>query len=172
MTTAVASKKVIQIRPNIVLGPYQNEKDTPRLVSYLNDKTVTGNFGTVLPDVYTTGNALEFLKRDNYKLHYSIRSLEQDDDLIGDIAIYSDGRFGYWLAPEFWNKGIMTQVVGELVREAKAVGVDKIMAEVHTSNPASKAVLTRNGFGFVGEGRDNPKGVLVWKYELDLSTMS
>ncbi|MCJ1294221.1 hypothetical protein MMC34_005778 [Xylographa carneopallida] len=122
-----------------------------------------------MPDVYTTDDALEFLHRHNYKLHYSIRSLEQGDDLIGDIAIYSDGRCGYWLAPAFWNQGIMTQVVGELVREAKSIEIDKIMAEVYTSNPASKAVLVRNGFGFVGEGQDNPKGLLVWKYELDLS---
>ncbi|MCJ1284383.1 hypothetical protein MMC26_003714 [Xylographa opegraphella] len=172
MTALLPAKRVIQIRPNIVLGPYQIDKDTTRLVSYLNDRTVTGNFGVIMPDVYTTDDALQFLKRNNYKLHYSIRNLEQDDDLIGDIAIYSDGRFGYWLSPEYWNKGIMTHAVDGLIREAKLIGIDKITAEVYTSNPASRLVLIRNGFDSLGEGQDNPKGLLAWKFELDLSRVS
>ncbi|MCJ1320766.1 hypothetical protein MMC15_006107 [Xylographa vitiligo] len=172
MTTQLPSRRTIQVRSDVVLGPYQKEKDTPRLVSYLNDKTVTDNFGVWMPDTYTTDDALQFLERHNYKLHYSIRSLKQDDILIGDIAVYSDNRFGYWLAPDFWNKGIMTQVVGALIREAKSVGIDRIMAAAYTSNPASRVVLIRNGFVFVGEGQDNPKGLLEWKYELDLSKIS
>ncbi|MCJ1391509.1 hypothetical protein MMC18_004373 [Xylographa bjoerkii] len=170
MTPLVSSRKAIQIHTNIVLGPYQNEKDTPRLVDYMNDKSLTRNFGSVLPDPYTADDAFEFLNRDNYKLHYSIRTVEPNDSLVGDIAIFTDGSLGYWLAPEFWNKGIMTQAVSELNCEARSSGIDKITAEVFTFNPASRAVLIKNGFGFVGEGVDNPKGLLVWKYELDLST--
>ncbi|MCJ1401253.1 hypothetical protein MMC11_004465 [Xylographa trunciseda] len=172
MTTLASPRTVIQLRHNIVLGPYQNEKDAPRLTVYMNDKTVTRNFGTILPDVYTAANALEFLNRDGYRLRYSIRSLEQDDSLVGDIAIFPTGSLGYWLAPELWNKGIMTQAVGELIREAKSMGFDKITADAFTFNPSSRAVLIKNGFAFTGEGVDNPKGLLAWKYELDLSTKS
>ena len=152
-----------------MLGPYQREKDIPHVVGYMNDKTIIRNFGSILPNPYTVKDALEFLDRDNYKLNYSVRSLEHDNLLIGDIAIFSNHSLGYWLAPEFWNKGIMTHAVCELIGEAKSIGLAKITAEVFTFNPSSSAVLIKNGFGYVGEGVDNPKSLLAWKYELDLS---
>ncbi|REK19650.1 MAG: N-acetyltransferase [Actinobacteria bacterium] len=54
---------------------------------------------------------------------------------------------GYWLAPPFWKKGIMTEGLTEVLRHGfEQLGVVKFEAEVFVDNGASAALLERIGF--------------------------
>ncbi|MCJ1472250.1 hypothetical protein MMC13_000897 [Lambiella insularis] len=157
----------IHLQAGIVLGPYQVKKDIPQMVIHMNDKTITRNFGRTICDPYTPDHALKWLRLDDAKLRYSIRSLDQDDILIGDARISNAGNLGYWLSPDFWNRGIMTRAVAAVICEAKAAGLGKITADVYTFNPPSGKVLIKNGFRYVGDGIDDRKRLAIWKYEHD-----
>lgn len=167
MASSTDPRHTIQLQPGIVLGPYQVQKDIPRIVIHMNDKTITKNFESIMPDPYTPEDAVEWLNKDDVKLRCSIRSLEKGDILIGDATIHSGNSLGYWLSPEFWNKGIMSRAVAEVICEAKAAGLEKIKADVFTFNPSSRKVLIHNGFRYIGDGVDDNKKLPMWKFEHD-----
>ncbi len=58
---------------------------------------------------------------------------------------------GYDLRPEYWNKGIMTEVLGTIIDFAfHTLGVNRIEASVSTENYGSIRVLEK--VGFIKEG--------------------
>lgn len=58
---------------------------------------------------------------------------------------------GYWLAPQFWGQGVMTEAVGEYVRYTfREFDLEKLIAHVFESNLASARVLEKNGFRLEG----------------------
>ncbi|PIB93967.1 GNAT family N-acetyltransferase [Caulobacter sp. FWC2] len=75
---------------------------------------------------------------------------------------------GYGVAPTRWGRGAATRAVADLVAWAR--GDDRVLAltaETSVDNPASQAVLARNGFLAVGEREDSEDGpLIVWRLEL------
>ena len=84
--------------------------------------------------------------------NFAIR--DKNLNLIGGIGFhlkygiksYKD-EIGYWLAKDFWNKGIMTGVVKKLCEigfiENKLIRIEAVVFE---NNLASARVLEKNGF--------------------------
>ena len=81
---------------------------------------------------------------------------DRENGLIGLISLKraaeNVGEIGYWVAPAFWNAGYASEAVDAVVREAARQGYAALTAEVFQDNLASARVLTRAGFGYVGEG--------------------
>jgi RimJ/RimL family protein N-acetyltransferase len=75
---------------------------------------------------------------------------------------------GYGIAPERRNHGYATKAVNLLVEEVRSdQAVEKIVAETAVDNPASKIVLQRNGFTYIGTREDVENGHLdLWKLDL------
>lgn len=77
-------------------------------------------------------------------------------------------RIGYGVAPTRWGKGVATRAVADLAAWARADGrALALTAETSVDNPASQAVLARNGFRAVGEREDSEDGPLIlWRLDL------
>ena len=77
--------------------------------------------------------------------------IECDGQFAGTIGGVRGG-LGYMLAQEFWGRGIATWAVREKLRECfRNHDWDKIEAGAWTDNPASIAVLKKNGFEKTGD---------------------
>lgn len=66
---------------------------------------------------------------------------------------------GYWLAPALWNKGLMTEAASAIVRFGfEKIGLHKIATRCFVDNTASRRVIEKTGFRFVGRAEDD-----VWR---------
>jgi RimJ/RimL family protein N-acetyltransferase len=66
---------------------------------------------------------------------------------------------GFWLAPDQWNKGLMTEAAHEVVRCAfQTIGLHKVIGRCLAANDASRRVIEKLGFRCVGRLEDD-----VWR---------
>ena len=78
------------------------------------------------------------------------RAIEADGELVGSISVFKmDGQdaVGYWIAKEWWGRGIATRALGLLLKE---VAIRPLHARAARSNGASIRVLERCGFVVTG----------------------
>ncbi|PJE25871.1 Protein N-acetyltransferase, RimJ/RimL family [Pseudooceanicola antarcticus] len=57
---------------------------------------------------------------------------------------------GYWVAPSWWNSNVASAAVQALVA-ANPLGDRSFFASVFQDNPGAARVLTKSGFGYVGD---------------------
>lgn len=73
---------------------------------------------------------------------------------LGSDVYRESAAIGYWVAEEFWGRGIMTEVVRAFSDWSfDAFRLRRISAEVFANNPASARVLEKAGFTFEGRLR-------------------
>ncbi|WP_423142934.1 GNAT family N-acetyltransferase [Parablastomonas sp. CN1-191] len=86
-----------------------------------------------------------------------------------------DGRIelGYWIARDFWGRGIATEAASAVLDAARVLGHRRVIARHFVDNPASGRVLRKLGFRPTGAivriasaGRAEPAD--AHSYELDL----
>jgi [ribosomal protein S5]-alanine N-acetyltransferase len=66
---------------------------------------------------------------------------------------------GYWLAPALWGKGLMTEAATAVVRFGfDTIGLHKVTTRCFVENTASRRVIEKTGFRFVGRAEDD-----VWR---------
>ena len=66
---------------------------------------------------------------------------------------------GFWLAPEHWNKGLMTEAADAVMRCAfQTIGLHKVTVGCIADNVASRRVIEKLGFRYVGRLEDD-----VWR---------
>ena len=80
---------------------------------------------------------------------YAIVKLDSNQ-LLGTIGLVSidgaEGELGYWIGEPYWGMGYCTEAARELIRFSfKDMGLDRIVAEHLTSNPASGKVMMKAG---------------------------
>ena len=133
------------------------EIDRVSLAKYINDRVVYENIVTV-PYPYHLEDADEFIEscrafeqKNHARNNWAIR---RKGEMIGGIGfLYTYGldshkdEIGYWLASEYRNKGIMTDVVTEFTKFAHKVRkLNRIQALVFTKNIPSYKVLSKCGY--------------------------
>lgn len=147
----------IEISSDIVLSQV-NKKDKASLIKYLNDYDIYKNTSNI-PHPYTSKDATWWINHVKDKTNvtgrlsnFAIR--DKDLNLIGGIGFHlkygiksHKDEIGYWLAKDFWNKGIMTSVVKKICEIGfKENNLTRIEAVVFQNNSASARVLEKNGF--------------------------
>jgi ribosomal-protein-alanine N-acetyltransferase len=66
---------------------------------------------------------------------------------------------GFWLAPEHWNKGLMTEASEAVMRCAfQTIGLHKVTVGCISENVASRRVIEKLGFRYVGRLEDD-----IWR---------
>jgi len=75
---------------------------------------------------------------------------------------------GYALAPSYRGRGHATAAARELVRRARAAGVERVIAHTLPEHNASTRLLERLEFQLVDEVV-HPDDGPIWRWELDLS---
>ena len=68
---------------------------------------------------------------------------------------HNKAEIGYWLLPQFWKRGIITEVLPVLIDYIQnQKNIHRIEALVEEDNHASRKVLERFGFTYEGKMRD------------------
>ncbi len=99
---------------------------------------------------------------ENHEEKSICRAIVVNGHAVGSIGIFcgtdvyeKSGELGYWLAEEFWNKGIMTRAVRRISKEAfEKFDIMRIFAEPYADNAGSRKVLEKAGFGLEGVMRN------------------
>jgi len=158
-----------------------NRSDTPQLVKHLSNPSIANNLKHP-PFPYTEANAKEwhdFLDNEKEsrpqtaRFRWAIRQCSSSE-LIGDVSLeewdeLGTYRLGYWLAEDYWGKGIMSNTVGQALNIARG-HVSKIVADVKEENWGSRRVLEKNGFKYIGndEATKGEEVFGIWKFELEI----
>lgn len=107
-------------------NPYTDDDANWWLNAVAKNEGVDGTFRAVVVDGKIVGSVSVERKADIYKL---------------------DGELGYMLLNDYWNRGLMTQAVGQVCEIAiKELGLNRITANVFQPNLASQRILLKNGF--------------------------
>ena len=136
--------------------------DAETLAKHANNRNVSINLRNRFPFPYTIQDAKTFLERVVAKDRLEqIFCIDVDGSLVGTIGLHRgedvhrlSAEFGYWLGEEFWNRGIMSEVIPAFVDYCfREFLLKRMFAMPHSSNPASARVLEKAGFVFEGRLR-------------------
>ncbi len=131
-----------------------NEADLDSLVKHANSiniaKWLTNGFP--YPYTYESGKAyLSMIVNDNPT---KIFAIEVNGKAVGSIGLYpqsdiheKNAEMGYWLAEEYWGKGIMTKAIREIVDYGfETFDIIRIFARPFSTNLRSQRTLEKAGF--------------------------
>lgn len=139
--------------------------DAKDLAAALSNKKVQDNLRDGLPYPYTEQDGKEFISAmlsadENETFAFAITV---DNMVLGSIGIFRQGNIhrqtaelGYYIAEEYWGKGIMTEAVKQICEYVFANSdIIRIYAEPFAYNIASCRVLEKVGFQYEGTLRSN-----------------
>ena len=139
--------------------------DAKDLAAALSNKKVQDNLRDGLPYPYTEQDGKDFISAmlsadENETFAFAITV---DNTVIGSIGIFRQenihrqtAELGYYIAEEYWSKGIMTEAVKQICEYVFAKSdIIRIYAEPFAYNIASCRVLEKAGFQYEGTLRSN-----------------
>lgn len=139
--------------------------DARNLAAALSNKKIQDNLRDGLPYPYTEQDGREFISAmlsadENETFAFAITV---DNVAIGSIGIFRQenihrrtAELGYYIAEEYWGKGIMTEAVRQICEYVFSKSdIIRIFAEPFAYNIASCRVLEKAGFQCEGTLRSN-----------------
>ena len=139
--------------------------DAKDLAAALSNKKVQDNLRDGLPYPYTEQDGKEFIsamlsadESETFAFAITVNNM-----VIGSIGIFRQGNIhrqtaelGYYIAEEYWGKGIMTEAVKQICEYVFANSdIIRIYAEPFAYNIASCRALEKAGFQYEGTLRSN-----------------
>ena len=111
---------------------------------------MTGKF----PYPYTQKDGENFIQYCMAENGSFIKAIDVDGEMIGAVGLHlqedihkNNAELGYWIAEPFWNKGIVTSAVAEMIEWGFLnLPINRIFARPYGSNNASRRVLEKIGF--------------------------
>ncbi len=144
---------------DFILREWRRE-DAADVARYADNEKIARNLRDVFPHPYALADAQGFLDiciaGDPETSLF--RAIEIDGRAAGSIALcrgsdvyQKTAELGYWLAEDYWGRGIMTQAVRQLCREGfSRWDIQRIHAEPFAHNAGSRRVLEKAGFSLEG----------------------
>ena len=141
--------------PNCVVREFRSG-DEESLARHANDRRVWRNLKDAFPHPYYLDHARAWIAQNKGESPPHQFAIVVDDCVVGGIGIefrsdiwrYS-AELGYWLAPDYWGRGIMSAVLRAVVDYAFATfDLNRLWAGAFDWNPASIRVLEKAGFAF------------------------
>ena len=139
--------------------------DAAALAAALSNKKVQDNLRDGLPYPYTEQDGTDYISAmlladENDTFAFAITV---DTKVVGSIGIFRQGNIhrqtaelGYYIAEEYWGKGIMTEAVKQICEYVfDKSDIIRIYAEPFSYNVASCRVLEKAGFQYEGTLRSN-----------------
>lgn len=140
------------------------KEDAQDIAQAANNPKIAANLRNVFPHPYTLEDARYYINDciSNEGDHQITRVIEVDGKAVGSIGIFvkddvyeKSAELGYWLSEDYWRKGITTQAVQNICREAFMMfDIIRIYAEPFSYNAGSKGVLEKAGFTYEGTMRN------------------
>ena len=132
-------------------------EDWQELLVRIADEAVVKHLAKV-PWPYTADDARWFAaqEQDARCPHFFITlpSSLRPAEIIGCVGLaQQDGEveLGYWIGREFWGRGYATEAARAVLRLAKVLGHNTVVAGHFIDNPASGSVLRKVGFTPTGQ---------------------
>ncbi|MBL1437834.1 MAG: GNAT family N-acetyltransferase [Rhodobacteraceae bacterium] len=153
------------------------DSDAANIALFVGDKRVAMHLA-VVPHPYPEGAAESYIAYSRAsETSETIWGIDLDGGLIGIISLSRKdegmGNIGYWLAPQLWGGGLMSEALSAVVEPARMAGFKRLFASVHQGNEGSAKVLMKCGFSYLGESETPSisRGGMVpsWEYELVLA---
>lgn len=141
---------------NILLRPWDME-DAERLAEIANNKNIYGNLRDGFPHPYSIEDAKKFIAGAQEENNQSkIFAILIDGIVVGSIGAFfmkdvyrKNVEIGYYLAEEWWGKGIMTKVIKVLTEYLfDNFDIIRIYAEPFARNYGSRRALEKSGYRF------------------------
>lgn len=139
--------------------------DAKDLAAALSNKKILDNLRDGLPYPYTEQDGRDFISAmlaadENDTFAFAITA---DGKVIGSIGAFRQANIhrqtaelGYYIAEEYWGKGIMTEAVKQLCDYVFShTDIIRIYAEPFAHNIGSCRVLEKAGFQYEGTLRSN-----------------
>lgn len=139
--------------------------DAADLALALSNKHIQDNLRDGLPYPYTEKDGMDYISamlssNENDTFAFAI---VVDDNVIGSIGVFRQenihrqtAELGYYIAEEYWGKGIMTDAVKQICNYVfHNSDIIRIYAEPFSYNKASCRVLEKAGFQYEGTLRSN-----------------
>lgn len=139
--------------------------DASDLSAALSNTKIQDNLRDGLPYPYTEQDGIDYISAmlsadENETFAFAITV---DDKVIGSIGVFRQenihrltAELGYYIAEEYWGKGIMTDAVKQICKYVfEKSDIIRIYAEPFAHNTASCRVLEKAGFQFEGTLRNN-----------------
>jgi len=128
--------------------------DIDSLVQYADNKKIAKNLTNHFPHPYSIESGKGFIEMAMKLDPVRIFAISIDGEAVGAIGIHpqedifsKNAEMGYWLAEPFWNKGIMSKAVLEMVEYGfKTFDINRIFARPFGTNIGSQKVLEKAGF--------------------------
>ncbi|QOX65691.1 GNAT family N-acetyltransferase [Anoxybacterium hadale] len=130
------------------------------LIRFANNKKIADNLRDIFPHPYTEENARQFIefcmntpenKQVNRAIFYENQAIGGIGLTLGEDVNTKSAEIGYWLAEEYWGKGIVTDAVKEMCRFAfEELNLARVYAAVYAYNKGSCKVLEKCGFVMEG----------------------
>lgn len=139
--------------------------DAKDLAAALSNRKIQDNLRDGLPYPYTEKDGEYYISsmisaNENETFAFAITV---DSKVIGSIGVFRQGNIhrqtgelGYYIAEEYWGRGIMTEAVRQICEYVfDKSDVIRIYAEPFACNAASCRVLEKAGFQYEGTLRGN-----------------
>lgn len=139
--------------------------DAKALAAALNNETILNNLRDGLPFPYTEQAAEAYItamlsadENDTFA-----RAITVDGRVVGSIGAFRQGNIhrrtaelGYYLAEEYWGRGIMTDAIRQLCGLLfETTDILRIYAEPFSHNTGSRRALEKAGFRYEGLMKSN-----------------
>ncbi len=128
--------------------------DAKRLALLANNSKIAENMRDSFPYPYKISDAKSFIRNIPKHEEAMIWAVCLDQELIGALGVHMlddvmrySAELGYWLGEDYWNQGICTQMLTEMLPHIfRRTELVRIFANVFDSNPSSVRVLQKVGF--------------------------
>lgn len=131
-----------------------NTSDVDVLASIANNYNIAKYLTDVFPHPYTREHAKNFIELVGKETPQKVFAIAVDQNPVGAIGVFPqqdimrlNAEMGYWIAEDFWGKGIVSKVIPIVVEYAfSTFDIKRIYARPFGNNMASQRVLEKSGF--------------------------
>ena len=131
-----------------------DESDLDNLVTYANNLNVAKWLTNGFPHPYTYEDGKAYLSMIANDNPVKVFAIDIDGKAVGSVGIFpqtdiheKSAEIGYWLAEEYWGKGIMPKAIQEIVTYGfQTFDIVRIYARPFSTNLNSQRVLENAGF--------------------------
>ena len=125
-----------------------------KLCEYANNVKIFDNLTDQFPHPFTREKGEAFIQKQIDSEVDFVLAIHADNNFVGCIGIHQqadvyrrNAELGYWIAEEFWGKGIISKAIPLMVEYAFAhFEINRIFARPYGHNSASQKALEKSGF--------------------------